>query len=151
MTLTGLSFASYNSNGFGAGKPEYIGKLLADHDFVIIQEHWLLDGQLGRFNMLGSFCAHAISSVDSTTLLQGRGYGGCAILWNKQLNCQITPVELKSNRIAAVKLIIDKLPMLLFSVYMPCDTENDLANMEAYDAVLSEISDVCESQQCSSA
>lgn len=80
------------------------------------------------FNMFKATGTHAVSGIDSTTLLQGRGYGGCAILWNRQLACQITPVKLHSDRMVAVKICVNSLPIPLFSVYMPCDTDSDRDN-----------------------
>ncbi len=35
-----LSFVTYNSTGFGPGKPEYVSDLLDKYDFVFLQEHW---------------------------------------------------------------------------------------------------------------
>ena len=41
-----LSIVTYNSQG---SRTEYIGKLLADNDFVFIQEHWLYESHFNLY------------------------------------------------------------------------------------------------------
>lgn len=134
MALKDLSLVSYNSNGFGAGKPEYVKHLLSKHDFVLIQEHWLQEGQFDVLNIQSS-CVHAVSGMDTSDLLHGRGYGGLAILWGKNLSCPVSPIVTLSRRLCAVKISLDSLTLLLFNVYMPCDTLYDQTNLQDFESV----------------
>jgi hypothetical protein len=70
-----LKLASYNSTGFGPGKPECVLKLLHDHDFVFVQEHWLRESQFHRIKNIPFYGAtvlsHAISAIDDNVFTQG--------------------------------------------------------------------------------
>ena len=81
---TKLKLATYNSTGFGPGKPEYVSKLIQQHDFVLLQEHWLYENQFHRINNIectDKILSHNVSAMDSSVFHNGRGYGGCSILW----------------------------------------------------------------------
>ena len=40
---------SYNSHGLGPEKVDYISKLSSVYDFILVQEHWLIEQNLGLF------------------------------------------------------------------------------------------------------
>jgi hypothetical protein len=83
--------------------------------------------------------------MNDNELIRGRPYGGCAILWKKSFKCKIEPVTCNLNRLCAVKMIINKITLLILNVYMPCDA-ND--NNTLYDDVLNEIDVVCNNANC---
>ena len=44
-----LTIGSYNSQGMGIGRVEYINEMLNEVDFLCLQEHWLFDEQIHNF------------------------------------------------------------------------------------------------------
>ncbi len=146
LIMACLTIATYNSHGLGSGRLEYINKLAEVNDFLFLQEHWMLSNQINTFGCkVSSMHVHGVSGMDEHELIQGRPYGGCLIMWKKSLVCKVTPVQIHSNRMCAVHVTGDGgLNVLLFNVYMPCDTEYDRANEEIYGDILHEISQVSE-------
>ena len=72
--------------------------------------------------------------------LEGRPYGGCAILYKNTVQCKIEEIKCKSSRIVAILLIWENFTILLINVYMPCDTGS--LNSE-YTEILNEINEIC--------
>ena len=132
-----IKIASYNSYGSGCGRLEYINKLCNDHDIVLIQEHWLVSQQFHIYNnKLNNFNSYCISGITDSKILNGRPYGGCAVLWNKNMMASVTPVDTHSKRVCAVNLLIGNFSVLICSVYMPNDSS--LTN-EDYKSTCSEL------------
>ena len=52
-----------------------------------------------------------------------RGYGGVAIFWKKDIDYLVNDLEIGSQRIKCIELQTEK-PMLIISVYMPCNLQN---------------------------
>ena len=81
-------------------------------DVLCIQETWLLDCSLHKLNTAHeNYRGSGISGVDSSSdVLQGRPYGGEAILWRKALSQNISVVRCKSHRLFAIcmKVIKDR-------------------------------------------
>ena len=97
-----------------------------------------LEQSIGNVNVFG------VSAMDNDTLLNGRPHGGCAMVYNKTLKAVVSPVETNNPRICAgnVKLS-DSTTIIMFSVYMPCDTTYDRNNADLYDNVLQDIRNIC--------
>ena len=57
--------------------------LLAKHDILMLQEHWLYDSQTYVIqNKFPDISLHFVSEMNDNCLpAAGRGYGGCAIIW----------------------------------------------------------------------
>ena len=108
---------------------------------MFIQEHWLLNNQLGKIeSSVPDICAHAISGTTSDKdILIGRPSGGCAIIWNKHLLGKVSPVHFNSNRICGVLVSLSGVSLLLCNVYMPVDTLYDQDNSSEYRTILNEI------------
>ena len=95
-----LKFTTYNSHGHGAGRFEYIQKLCDNSDFILIQEHWLLNKQSHLFEQkFPGIRAHSVSGMDDNTILRGRPFGGCAVLWKECLKFKVTPVITDCKRL----------------------------------------------------
>ena len=63
-------------------------------DLCFIQEHWLLRNHLNKVSDISpDFLATGVSGVDDSSLLLGRPYGGCAILYRKSLSPFITSLD----------------------------------------------------------
>ena len=70
-------------------------------------------------------------------------YGGCSILWKDDLLVSVTPVSTLSNRLCAVIIKNIDYSILLFNVYMPCDS-GCVNDNEQYSQILLEIAMTCE-------
>jgi len=119
--INNIKLASFNCRGFNSRKKSpFINQLLCDCSFLFIQEHWLSDRQIGDLASINDdFLVHGVSGFDNSTVLAGRPYGGCAILWNKHLNCKVTPVSVQSRRIPAIEVEMPTYCLLLVNVYLP--------------------------------
>jgi len=121
-----LTIGTLNTNGTGTDRIKYINKVMEECDVLCIQEHWLLNDQLPTLskNVL-NVCIHGVSGMDGCNILKGRPYGGCAILWKKDIKCSVTPLILLSNRVCGIKLELNDQSYFLYCVYMPVDGQND--------------------------
>ena len=134
-----LSLASYNSHGFGAGRPEYIMSLLKDHDFVFLQEHWLQEKEIDKLECsIEGSRVHGVSGMRSNEFFAGRPYGGVAIIWPQNLKHNVAPISTNNSRVCAVRIDIDESAVLLCCVYMPED-----GNLDGFVDVLNEIDSIC--------
>ena len=146
-----LTLSSYNSTGFGPGKPEYIADLVKLSDFVLLQEHWLRKSQFHRIKNIPcdkniNILSHDVSAIDDNIFINGRGYGGCSIIWKSTLNGKVMPIIMNSNRICAVQVSLQSVTVLIFNVYMPCDVRsNDNELVEIYGEIISK----CNEMDCS--
>ena len=77
--------------------------------------------------LLSVFFGTAISGMDdNASILKGRPYGGCAILWRAELASNIQPCELKSisRRVCGCIVNTGDGNMLLLNVYLPTDNRS---------------------------
>ena len=139
-----LSIASYNSNGFAIDRMKIFDELSKTHTFTLIQEHWLLPNQLDKISDIPNICHHGISGMPGGSLLTGRPYGGCAIIWSDTFKGKVEPVMLQSTRVCAVVISFGTKHILLANVYMPVDTISNRQNFEEYNTILHEIINLCE-------
>ena len=138
--MSKLRIASYNCRSFSTLKHEFIRKLLSSNDILLLQEHWLSDGQLPLLgNIDNNFAYTGVSGFGNREILTGRPYGGCAILWRSSLNFSVEFMSVNSNRVSAIKLSSDLFKLLLINVYMPC---------EDHDCNVNEFSDVLFNVEC---
>ncbi len=146
MTLT---ITSYNSNGLGAGRPEYIERILTETDILLLQEHWLHNTQCNSFQSFigGKNCGYSSllkSGMPEGIVSTGRPYGGCGIIWKDSINAVVTPVNTVSDRLCCAIFQFDNVKILIICVYMPCDCpESDTDNMKTFDDTLDTISEQC--------
>ncbi len=76
-------------------------------------------------------------------LCEGRQYGGCVILWNRELVANITLIESFSKRVCAIKYKRhDNFSALIFNVYMSSNTDYCKHNEHIYVEVPNEISSI---------
>ena len=71
--------------------------------------------------------------MTDSELLTGRPYGGTPILREKSLDFKVVPIIINSPRMCGIKLNNDNVNILMFSVYMPCDTDHDRENINEYN------------------
>ena len=137
-----LSIVTYNSQGHGPGRLEYISSLTRKFDFVLIQEHWLFNDGLRIFERdINECCCHGVSGMNENELLIGRPYGGVAILWKNSLTARVTPVNVDSKRMCAVIVEHANHKSLLINVYMPLEDKID-----EYIETLQCVSAICDTE-----
>ncbi len=125
------SVVSYNCRGYNASKREYIRSFMNSASIIMLQEHWLSDGQLYLLGDISdSFLYSGVSGFDNSEVLIGRPYGGCAILWRSDLAVTVKVVNTESKRVCAIRMVNEQVKLLLVSVYMPY--ESDLVSTEEY-------------------
>ena len=79
--MENLRIVSYNNQGHGSGRLEYLQKLCDNNDIIFVQEHWLSPKELTWFeNNIPTMNSSVISDVDLSEILYGHPYGGIAIL-----------------------------------------------------------------------
>ena len=77
-----------------------------------------------------------MSSMRDDEQVRGRCYGGTAILWKKDLNAIMTPIQTLSPRLSVVKCLIGSRQIISMSVYL---SDNIRCNDDECNEVLSEI------------
>lgn len=112
--------SSFNCRGFNESKHSYVNRILSHCDFLCLQEHWLPNSDLFKLNNLNSnFLSTGVSGFDDGTILNGRPYGGCAILWRANIDARISLVEVNSKRMCAIRVERGTFKLLVVNVYMP--------------------------------
>jgi exonuclease III len=135
-----LSMGTLNMHGSAKDRLLYVNKVMHNHDILMLQEHWLHTKQLDKLQSeVDNVCVHGVSGMESSVLLHGRPYGGTAIIWKKEINCSITPIEIHSSRACGVILDIKGFKVLLISIYMPTDVGE--TNLQTYQETLNHVSD----------
>ena len=124
----------HNLNGFCSSQP-YLLELLKCNDIIGVSEHWLSGPEL--FRLKGLSDTHNVTSKCNNDLLhcppaRGRGYGGVAIYWNK--NVPASPiVGIKSDRLIGVELTMNGTRYCIINVYLPSSNAKVSEFNEAID------------------
>ena len=140
--MSSISFATYNSHGFGTDRIEYMKKIVTD--ILLIQEHWLLESRIpGLEDKINDVHVHGMSGMLESDIQSGRLFAVVAIVWKRNIRCKITPISVLSRRMCAIILTINNFDIILFIVYMPCDTLYVHNNQLQYNELLHEISHAC--------
>ena len=113
---TSLHIMSYNSQGLGLTKVNYVQKLCDDCDIVLLQETLLYEDSNFLDTNFTGIRHHSVSGMDNTVLRHGRPYGGCSILWKESLLATITPLVTSSKRLCAIKANFHQFSLLLCNV-----------------------------------
>ena len=130
--------SSFNCEGFNKQKQLFVKDLLTQTDILFVQEFWLIDSMLHKLQMLSNnFMCSAMSGVDPGVILQGRPYGGVAVMWSKSLKADVKRLTLNSKRVCAISLKTPEACIVLACVYLPCD---NYSNNNASDELLFELS-----------
>lgn len=126
-----------------------VRRLCVAADVIALQETWLLPHDIAFLGQINDdFAFTGNSAVDTSAgVLRGRPYGGVALLWRKSLFPSVTVVSCNNVRLAAIKIVSQDRSILIFSVYMPTDS-ND--NVTVFTDCLSEISAIIESNNVQS-
>ena len=137
-----LKIASFNCKHFKDKGPkfDFIQKLMLHNDVLLLQEHCLFTSHLHKLQGVGNVELVGKSSMNENIMLQGRPFGGCAILYKSNLACKSVVIGCNNDRLCALLLnFSDTCNILLFNVDMPCDSGR--VN-EDFDDVLNEIEQI---------
>ena len=136
-----LNIISYNCKGFKHRNYPYIKKMYNKCDILLIQELWLYSSESSIiYSVLPDSDFYFKSSMCDDEFVLGRPYGGVGIIYKKNRQFLIKPVDSKSNRISAIDCSLGQLKLLIFSVYMPSNVRE---NNEEFFEVLYEITSIC--------
>lgn len=107
---------------------ECVRSLCQTADIIALQETWLLPHDVPFLGSIDSeFEYTGKSAVDTGGgILRGRPYGGVALLWRKSLFKSVSVIKCESARISAIKIVLSNRVLLVFSVYMPTDSAENL-------------------------
>ena len=141
MMAGSTKITSYNCEGFKYRNFSYLNEIFNKCDILLLQETWLHSFQFNEItNILNNCHYHAVTAMNEADIGRvGRPFGGCAIVWHRNLAVTITPVVTTSPRICAVTINSDDINILLMSLYMPTDED---VNFIAYGDVLHEVSSI---------
>ncbi|CAG9564273.1 unnamed protein product [Danaus chrysippus] len=108
------------------------------------KETWLHSDELSLLdNINPNFYTLGTSAMNLANSHHGRPYGGVAILWHKNINA--TPVKCDSPRLTAIHIKGVDTSILLITVYMPTEC-ND--NLEEFSDCLSKIITIADEKEC---
>ncbi|PZC81759.1 hypothetical protein B5X24_HaOG212203 [Helicoverpa armigera] len=97
-------------------------------DIIALQETWLSPEELAYLHSISDdFGCTGTSSMDTSAgILRGRPYGGLAILWRKSAFNNVSVIQCNSERVCAIKIVLNERSVLVFNVYMPTDVPSNL-------------------------
>ncbi|XP_022818122.1 uncharacterized protein LOC111350703 [Spodoptera litura] len=99
-------------------------------------------------NIDGAFAFTGKSAVDlSTGVLRGRPYGGVALLWRSAVFPKVVVIPCSSVRIAAIKIMRENRSLLVITVYMPTNSNDNLCE---FTECLSELNAIIEGNDVNS-
>ena len=157
--MSNLCVTSYNSTGFGPSAQNHIKTLLTFSDICCIQEHFLLDCKDKKSSntdrlktKFGDFHdMHILPAVKSDKFVsKGRGSGGLATLWNKNLTQYVdSKVTCSNSRLLGTKFCFPEWNCLLINAYFPCDPRLDHFDDTELINVLADMKRMIEKSDCS--
>lgn len=112
-------------------------------DILFLQEHWLFSFDKHKINSLTNthFCeAKSVDdNNDTETFTTGRGYGGVAVYWKKDLDNSVKCTTEGNERILVLNINTTTTPICIISVYMP---SNNKCGDEEYIDTLAQLGEL---------
>ncbi len=121
-----IKIISFNCYGLKSSVNE-IKEMCDHHDIILLQETLLYPSDLVLLKSLHEdFYGDGVSSIDvESRLIQGRPYGGLAVLWRKTLNIKVAVHKYDDNRLLGVTINSGDNQFFILNVYMPtCHPDN---------------------------
>lgn len=142
------SFVSFNCKSVKRSV-ESIRQLCRTADIIGLQETWLLPDDVQFLSSIDNeFVCTGTSAVDTAAgMLKGRPYGGVALLWRKSVFNNVSVVQCDNSRVCAIRVTMDQKSFLVFSVYMPTDSD---ANLSEFTDCLSLVSAIIDNNNIDS-
>ena len=124
-----VKVCSFNCNSLKNSIAE-VSELCCKNDILFLQETWLSKFELIMLNKIHKdFFGLGVSAFDSSSaLLNGRPFGGVAVLWKRSIQSS-TEVKVISERIMQIDLSTNVGVVSLLNVYLPTDYRDS----ESYD------------------
>lgn len=144
MTLNAsLKFCTFNCKSIKRSIDQ-VRQLCTEHVIIALQETWLFPHDLSFLDTIHpDFASHGVSAIDTTQgIICGRPYGCVALLWNKRIFTSAEVISCDNKRTVAVKLGHGDRSILILSVYMPTNCQD---NLPEFTQCLGNISAVIES------
>ncbi len=128
----------------------YLNDASYGDDIILVPVHWLLSNNLKRIKTaVQGFTGIANSGVgEAKCVLEGRPYGGCAILWRTGLTQLIKQAESISKRICSVILTVNDYRLLIIWAYFATDPGSAVYCGSDLDIILSDIDDILQNLNC---
>ncbi|XP_063542150.1 uncharacterized protein LOC134750846 [Cydia strobilella] len=125
---------------------ESIRELCKTSDIIALQETWLWPHDLCFLADIDKeFGYTGTSAIDTAVdLFRGRPYGGVALLWKKSVFNIVSVVNCDNTRLCAIKIKTENRQFIVFSVYMPT---NSIDNLSLFTECLGQISAIVEEQE----
>jgi len=90
---------------------------------------WIFARTEDQLRLLGdidsNFIYTGVSGFDCSDVLNGRHFGGSAILWRSDVLAFVTLLSNSSRRVCAIRMCVDNLKHLFINVYMPYEGNDD--------------------------
>ena len=132
-----ITIGSFNCRG-ALNKKEYLSALSLEVDILCVQEHWLSELQMSFLGDINDrFVYTGVSGFDNSTVLHGRPYGGCGILWRSDIVSRVTVLNTYSKRLCAIRMESNDWKMLVVCVYLPYEDGYD--NIDAFSDEISRL------------
>ena len=152
-----ICITSYNSTGLGIAVQNFLSTLSIFSNILCLQEHFLLDSKSKNFsntdklrklysNKYDMFIIPA--KKDPYQVSKGRGKGGLATLWDKNLTKYASQVKCSSFRLQATRFSFPSGSLLVLNTYFPCDPRVNNFDDEELLSLLAEIRNVLNNQAC---
>ena len=139
--MAALRCCSYNCRGWNSGSV-FLRDFLDSFDLCFVQEHLSTIHEISH-----DFMSVSVSGKDSGSLLCGRPYSGCAILYRESFASCVLPITSCSKRFCAIKMLDSSgLSLLLISLYMPAECQP--SSFTEYLNTLGELKGLLLSHQC---
>ena len=138
--MSKLTVTSFNCKGFKNRNFNYISKLFSNCEVMLFQEQWLRSFEFEEFRKVLPDCEYVSKTImKDDDIIIGRPYSGVAILWKNKIAFTVEIIPTLSQRLVAIMCKKDDVSIIVFCVYMPCNT---LDNTEEFIDILTEIMSV---------
>ena len=153
-----ICITSFNSTGLSIAAQNFISTLSLFSNILCLQEHFLLDSKSKDYsntdklrNLFGNrydlFIVPAVK--DTNQVSKGRGKGGLATLWDKNLTKYVSQVKCSSFRLQVTRFDFPSSSLLILNTYFPCDPRVSNFNEEELLQILAEMRNIMNMQACS--
>ena len=143
-----ITVTSWNMGCRWSSAGPYMHELMDKTQIMAVSEHALYPCELQKMNFVHpefTALSKASHSLDDQLFGSIKGNGGCAILWRKNLSCNIRPLPvLGSDRMCAIELHLGNgMLCYIISVYMPhqgCQISDFQTELDILEDVITECS-----------
>ena len=136
-----LTVSTYNVKHFKEEKIPYCREVMKTANILFLQEHCLYNNTMDDLLKIGCVNYVGTSAMNEQEIRYGRPFGGCAVIWQSNLMCEVEQIDTDMDRICAVKMIINgNVNILLLNLHLPCDSRSRDENFYETIDILNRIS-----------